>query len=114
MLLAQPWRPEGCAMVKYTSKHHSPEDPGGLIYEVLQAGDDYTGPAEDIILTWMLGLDDGQDPAATARHLLEAYGCDGGALPGGSAGRLIQLLRETTEASPERPAKRSRRRRRSA
>ena len=101
-------------MVKYTSKHHSSEDPGGLIYEVLQAGDDYTGPAEDIILSWMLGLDDGLDPAATARHLLEAYGCDGGALPGGAAGRLIQLLRETAEASPERPAKRSRRRQRGA
>ena len=28
-------------MVKYVSKHHSPDDPGGLIYEVLQAGDDY-------------------------------------------------------------------------
>jgi hypothetical protein len=99
-------------MVKYVSKHHSPDDPGGLIFEVLQAGDDYTGAAEDIILTWMLGLDDDQDPAATARQLLEAYGCNGAALPGGSAGRLIQLLRETAEASPERPAKRSRRRRR--
>ena len=99
-------------MVKYTSKHHSAEDPGGLIYEVLQAGDDYTGPAEDIILSWMLRLHDGQDPAATARHLLEAYGCNGGALPGGSAGRLIQLLRETAAASQERLTKRSRRRRR--
>ncbi len=99
-------------MVKYVSKHHSPEDPGGLIYEVLQAGDDYTGPAEDIILSWMLRLDDGQDPAATARHLLEAYGCEDGALPGGSAGRLIQLLRETAAASQERLTKRSRRRRR--
>ncbi len=101
-------------MVKYASKHHSPEDPGGLIYEVLQAGDEYTGPAEDIILSWMLGLDDGQDPAATARHLLEAYGCEDSALPGGSAGRLIQLLRETAEASPERPDQRSRRRQRGA
>ena len=98
-------------MVKYVSKHHSPEDPGGLIYEVLQAGDDYTGPAEDIILSWMLRLDDGQDPAATARHLLEAYGCEEGTLSGGSAGRLIQLLRETAEASPER-LQRSRGRRR--
>ena len=41
-------------MVKYVSKHHSPEDPGGLIYEVLQAGGDYTGPAEDIILMKLL------------------------------------------------------------
>jgi hypothetical protein len=88
-------------MVKYVSKHHSPDDPGGLIFEVLQAGDDYTGAAED-----------DQDPAATARQLLEAYGCNGAALPGGSAGRLIQLLRETAETSPKRSAKGSRRRRR--
>jgi hypothetical protein len=101
-------------MVKYASKHHSPEDPGGLIYEVLQAGDDYTGPAEDVILSWMLRLEDDQDPAATARHLLEAYGCEEGAHPGGSAGRLILLLRETAEASPERLTKRSRRRQRGA
>jgi hypothetical protein len=101
-------------MVKYASKHHSPEDPGGLIYEVLQAGDGYTGPAEDIILSWMLGLDDGLDPAATARHLLEAYGCEDGALPGGSAGRLIQLLRETAQTTGHRQAKRSRRRQRGA
>ncbi len=98
-------------MVRYLSKHHSPEDPGGLIREVLQAGGDYTGPAEDVILSWMLRLDDGQDPAAVARHLLAAYGCEEGAPPGGSAGRVIQLLRETAEASAERPTKRSRRRR---
>jgi hypothetical protein len=101
-------------MVKYASKHHSPEDPGGLIYEVLQAGEDYTGPAEDVILSWMLRLEDDQDPAATARRLLEAYGCEDGAHPGGSAGRLILLLRETAEASPERLTKRSRRRQRGA
>ncbi len=99
-------------MVRYVSKHHSPEDPGGLIHEVLLAGDDYTGPAEDVILSWMLRLDDGQDPAAVARHLLAAYGCEEGAPPGGSAARLVQLLRETAEASPERRTKRSRQRRR--
>ena len=101
-------------MVKYVSKHHSPEDPGGLIYEVLQAGDDYTGPAKDVILTWMLQLDDGKDPAATARHLLAAYGCEKGTLPGGSAGRLIQLLRETAQTTGHRQPKRSRRRQRGA
>jgi hypothetical protein len=99
-------------MVKYTSKHHAPEDPGGLIHQVLHAGADYAGPAEDVILSWMLRLDDGQDPAAAARHLLRAHGYEAGALPKGPAGQVVRMLRETAQATPERLHKPSRRRRR--
>src|SRR3546814_4207546 len=37
-------------MVRYLSEHDSPDDPGGLIREVLQMGAEFPGPAEDVVL----------------------------------------------------------------
>lgn len=86
-------------MVKYLSKHHSAEDPGGLIHEVLRAGPEFTGPAEDVILSWMLSLEDDRDPAEAARVVLQAHDLSEGPLPDGAAGRVVTLLREAARAT---------------
>ena len=81
--------------IKYLSKHHSDDDPGGLIREVLEAGPAFQGPAEDIVLSWTLRLGEGIDPADAARRLLDAYGVAEGPPPEGATGRVVTLLRET-------------------
>lgn len=83
--------------VKYVSPHDSPEDPGGLIREVLDLGAAFPGPAEDVMLSWTLRLGDEQPPAATARILLVRYGLEEAPLPEGACGRLVALLREVAE-----------------
>ena len=85
--------------IKYLSKHHTEDDPGGLIREVLNEGVSFQGPAEDILLAWTLRLSGDRDPAEVAGRLIEAYGIGGDPAPEGACGRLITLLRETA-ASP--------------
>lgn len=80
--------------IKYVSEHHSDDDPGGLIRDVLDAGPEFQGPAEDIVLSWTLRLEDDRDPAACAQRLLADYGVAEGPVPEGAAGRVVTLLRE--------------------
>jgi hypothetical protein len=84
--------------IRYLSAHDTPDDPGGLIREVLDSGAAFQGPAEDILLAWTLRLDDGRDPAEVAGRLLRAYGRAEGPLPDGACGRLVALLREAAAA----------------
>ena len=58
---------------KYLSPHHSSDDPGGVIREVLLMGPEFPGPAEDVILAWTLRLSVDRDPADAAKKLLETY-----------------------------------------
>jgi hypothetical protein len=88
--------------IKYLSEHHSPDDPGGLIKEVLEMGAAFPGPAEDIVLAWMLRLEDGRDPAEVAARLMEAYGIADGDLPEGACGRVVDILRQTAAFGSER------------
>jgi hypothetical protein len=85
--------------VTYVSSHHSADDPGGLIREALDLGAEFQGPAEDLVLAWIMRLEAGRDPAAAAKRLLAAYGLENRPEPAGAAGRVVQLLRETA-ASP--------------
>ncbi len=81
--------------IKYISEHHSDDDPGGLIKEVIELGDDFPGPAQDIILAWLLRLGPEQDAGQVAGRLVQDYGIAEGELPGGACGELVKLLRET-------------------
>jgi len=88
--------------VTYTSKHHSPEDPGGLIREVLDLGPEFPGPARDVLLTWMMRLDEDADPSAAARALIARYGLDHTPSKAGPCAELVALLRETATYPQER------------
>ena len=77
--------------VRYVSRHHSPEDPGGLIAEALALGADFPGPAEDLLLAWSLRLAEDLPAQEAARRLIERHGLAAAALPG-AAGRLVAAL----------------------
>jgi hypothetical protein len=85
--------------VRYVSRHHSPEDPGGLIAEALALGADFPGPAEDLLLAWSLRLADDLPAPEAARRLIERLGLASLSLPG-AAGRLIELLRQAAASPP--------------
>ncbi len=89
--------------IRYVSKHHSEDDPGGLIQEALAAGPAFPGPAEDLLLAWSLRLAPERDAATAAGRLLAAHGLDAGPLPEGAIGRLVALLREAAD-SGQRPS----------
>jgi len=87
--------------IRYTSPHHSMDDPGGLIHDTLALGPDFIGPAEDVLLTWSLRLDPTVDPAAAAARLLlkqEAASQAGQPPLGPENLRLLDLLRQTAES----------------
>lgn len=78
------------------------EDPVGLIGQALAMGTNFPGPAEDVLLSWLLKLDAAVDPSAAAAKLIRHYGVAEGPLPAGEAGKLVRLLRETAACSPNR------------
>jgi len=79
-----------------------PDDPQGLIRQVLEMGPEFPGPAVDVLLSWLLALKDRADAAAAARRLIERHGLHGPPFPPGQLGTLIRLLHETATVSPER------------
>jgi hypothetical protein len=83
--------------IRYLSEHDSPDDPGGLIRESLAQGDAFLGPAEDVVLAWILRLGQERDPSEAAQRLILDYGLDREPPPGGACGRLVAILRETAE-----------------
>jgi hypothetical protein len=95
-----------------TSKRGPPFDPECLIRQVLDMGAEFRGPAEDILLSWVLSLDRALDPAAAARQVIAAYGFD---VPDGQDAtlRLRDLLQQAARvpegAAPD-PRRRGRRR----
>ena len=48
------------------SANCKPEDPQGLIRQVLAMGEEFPGPAGDVLLSWLLDLKDRADPAKAA------------------------------------------------
>jgi hypothetical protein len=81
--------------IRYLSEHDSPDDPGGLIREALAMGDGFPGPAEDVVLAWVLRLGEDRDPAQAAQRLIADYRLDEEPQLGGACGRLVGMLRET-------------------
>ena len=76
------------------------EDPHGLIRQVLAMGDEFPGPARDVLLSWLLELKDRIDPASAAATLIERHHLSGPPFPATPRGELIRLLHETVRYSP--------------
>jgi hypothetical protein len=86
------------------------EDPVGLIGQALAMGAEFPGPAEDVLLSWILKLDPEIDPPSAAAVLVRHYGVAEGPLPPGEGGKLIRLLRETAASHSGQPGRARRRR----
>src|ERR1700690_4330602 len=57
-----------------TNPANEPDDPQGLIRQVLAMGAEFPGPAGDVLLSWVLELKDRADPAKAAARLIERHG----------------------------------------
>ena len=84
----------------YASALHHEDDPGGLIGEAFAMGPDFPGPAEDLLLSWMMRLPVEMDASSAARRLLARYAGNAEPLPEDHRGRLVELLRQAADATP--------------
>ena len=85
-----------------------PLDPKSLLEQAFEMGEEFPGPAEDLLLSWLLSLASDQPPAEAAKMLLPRYT---GTLAGKSdtlpVVKLHRLL-EQVALSPPATAKRGR------
>ncbi|HVM85096.1 MAG TPA: hypothetical protein VMW18_14495 [Candidatus Binatia bacterium] len=51
----------------------NPLDPKSILEQAFEMDDDFPGPAEDLLLSWLLSLGAEQPPAAAAAALLPRY-----------------------------------------
>ena len=77
-----------------------PEDPNNLIRQVLEMGEEFPGPAGDVLLSWLLDLKERVDPALAARRLIERHGLPGPPFADTPRGKLIRLLHQTATFWP--------------
>lgn len=91
--------------IRYISEHDSEDDPGGMIREVLEMGEAFPGPAEDLLLAWILRLGEDRDAAEAARRLIDDYRLGEEPQPGGACGRVIEMLKETAKFPSDRMAR---------
>jgi hypothetical protein len=56
-----------------TAAKPNPLDPKSLLEQAFEMGDEFPGPAEDLLLSWLLSLASDQQPAAAASALLSVY-----------------------------------------
>ncbi len=89
-----------------------PQDPKRLIEQAFEMGAEFPGPAEDLLLSWVLSLPLGADVPAIAAILAERHRAGVANLAGDHpARRLLTLLEQTASASAARaPGRRGGRR----
>ncbi|MDY0881802.1 hypothetical protein ACFPL7_19640 [Dongia soli] len=87
---------------------HSAEDPKSLISEAFAMGDEFPGPAEDMLLSWMLSLDMETDARSAAARLLTRYDAVAAQTANPHIARLADLLRQTAAAESSRAGGRGR------
>lgn len=95
-----------------TAKRGPPHDPNLLIRQVIEMGQEFTGPAEDIIFSWLISLAHDLEPATAASQLLDEHNLRQGEPPPGAIGRVWILLRETANYPDSRLRTAARHRRR--
>ncbi|MET1026076.1 MAG: hypothetical protein ABWY00_02830 [Dongiaceae bacterium] len=74
------------------------DDPKFLIQQAFAMGDEFPGPAEDLLLSWMLSLDMAVDARSAATRLLTLYVADPTGLTNPHVVKLAELLRQTAAA----------------
>jgi len=90
----------GGGSTHYTSPHHSAEDPGGLIADVLALGSDFVGPAPDILLSWTIRLSPEIASDQAAKTLIARYGLSRPTQCETPHDQLLDLLFQAAEPPP--------------
>ena len=55
------------------SQDRNPLDPNGILGQAFEMDEEFPGPAEDLLLSWLLSLGSEQAPAEAATALLPRY-----------------------------------------
>lgn len=76
------------------------DDPKSLIFEAFAMGPEFPGPAEDLLLSWMLSLDTAVDPRAAAIRLVAKHAPDPSRFDNPHVRRLADLLTQTASTDP--------------
>lgn len=89
-----------------TQANANPLDPKSILEQAFDMGDEFPGPAEDLLLSWLLSLGAGQPPAEAAQTLLPHYtkrmaGKDD-ALPIMKLHKLLEQVAVSPPAQPRR------------
>ncbi|HVZ03038.1 MAG TPA: hypothetical protein VHA35_26235 [Dongiaceae bacterium] len=53
-----------------------PADPKSLLHQAFEMGEEFPGPAEDLLLSWLLSLGADQQPAEAAKTLLPRFAAE--------------------------------------
>jgi hypothetical protein len=76
------------------------DDPKSLIFEAFAMGPEFPGPAEDLLLSWILSLDVATDPRAAAQRLIARHAADPDRFENSHVRRLADLLAQTATTDP--------------
>src|SRR5205085_11229603 len=53
-----------------------PLDPKSILHQAFEMGEDFPGPAEDLLLSWLFSLGADQQPAEAAKELLPRFAAE--------------------------------------
>jgi hypothetical protein len=83
-----------------------PLDPKSILHQAFEMGDEFPGPAEDLLLSWLLSLGAEQQPAEAAKILLPRFAAElagkSDTLPIVKLHRLLELVAISPPAAPKR------------
>ena len=84
----------------------NPLDPKSILDQAFDMGDEFPGPAEDLLLSWLLSLGADQAPAEAAKVLLPRYTAQmegkSDTLPIVKLHRLLEQVAISPPAAPKR------------
>jgi hypothetical protein len=83
-----------------------PLDPKSILHQAFEMGDEFPGPAEDLLLSWLLSLGADQQPAEAAKVLLPRFSAEltgkSDTLPIVRLHRLLEQVAVSPPAAPKR------------
>ncbi len=72
-------------------------DPVNLMHQVFEHADAFVGPAQDVLLSWLMKLPKEMEPASAATTILETTVANCRETPSEEAKKLIELLEQVRE-----------------
>jgi hypothetical protein len=83
-----------------------PLDPKSILHQAFEMGEEFPGPAEDLLLSWLLSLGADQQPAEAAKVLLPRFTAKlagkSDTLPIVKLHRLLEQVAISPPAAPKR------------
>ena len=72
-------------------------DPVNLMHQIFEDAGAFVGPAQDVLLSWLMKLPGDMDPAVAARTILDTTVAHCESTPSDETVKLIALLKQVSE-----------------